>query len=70
MSARLGSMVAPFVATFSETYHWLPPVIFGVIPLIGMVLLFFLPETNGAPLPETLEDGESFGKRSDSKEAK
>lgn len=63
MVARLGSMVAPFVASLSVTQHWLPPVIFGVIPLIGMVLLLFLPETNGTPLPETLEDGENFGKK-------
>lgn len=63
MIARVGSMVAPFVAGLSSTYHWLPPVIFGVCPLIGMVLLLFLPETNGEPLPETLEDGENFGKK-------
>lgn len=63
MTARLGSMVAPFVASLSATYHWLPPVIFGVAPLLGMVLLFFLPETNGTQLPETLEDGENFGKK-------
>lgn len=63
MVARIGSMVAPFVAGLSTTYHWLPPVIFGVTFLIAMCLLFFLPETNGAPLPETLEDGENFGKK-------
>lgn len=56
-------MIAPFVASLSAHYHWLPPVIFGIVPLIGMVLLFFLPETNGVPLPETLEDGEAFGKK-------
>ncbi|XP_037050887.1 organic cation transporter protein-like [Bradysia coprophila] len=63
MVARFGSMVAPFVAGLSATHHWLPPVIFGVASLTGMCLLFFLPETNGAPLPETLEDGENFGKK-------
>lgn len=62
MAARIGSMVAPFIAGLSTTYHWLPPVIFGVASLAGMCLLFFLPETNGAPLPETLQDGENFGK--------
>lgn len=34
------------------------------MPLIGAVLVIFLPETLGAPLPETLEDGEAFGKKS------
>lgn len=44
MVARIGSMIAPFVATgLSDTAYWLPPVIFGVIPLIGAVLVFPLP---------------------------
>lgn len=64
MIARIGSMIAPFVAGLSLTYHWLPPVIFGVVPLIGAFFVFFLPETLGAPLPETLQDGEAFGKKS------
>lgn len=63
MVARIGSMVAPFVADLSTSYHWLPPVIFGVVPLIGAGLLVFLPETKGVQLPETLEDGEAFGKK-------
>lgn len=44
MMARVGSMIAPFIATgLSDTAHWIPPVIFGVVPLIGAVLVFFLP---------------------------
>lgn len=44
MIARIGSMIAPFIASgLSETAHWLPPVIFGLIPLIGAVLVLFLP---------------------------
>lgn len=61
MVARVGSMVAPFVAGLS--IHWLPPIIFGVVPLLGAALVFLLPETLGAPLPETMEDGEEFGKK-------
>lgn len=26
------------------------------------VLVLFLPETNGKPMPESIEDGENFGK--------
>lgn len=62
MVARFGSMIAPFVAGFSVTAYWLPPVIFGVIPLVGAAFVFFLPETQGQPLPDTIEDGENFGK--------
>ncbi|XP_065082873.1 organic cation transporter protein isoform X2 [Ochlerotatus camptorhynchus] len=63
MIARIGSMIAPFVAGMGVISHWLPPLIFGVIPLIGAFFVFFLPETQGHPLPETIEDGENFGKR-------
>lgn len=41
---------------------WLPPVIFGIGPLLGAVLCFLLPETMNCKLPETIEDGENFGK--------
>lgn len=61
--ARIGSMVAPFVAGLKSVAFWLPPFIFGVFPIIGAVLVVFLPETQGAPLPETIEDGENFGKK-------
>ncbi|XP_037048393.1 organic cation transporter protein-like isoform X2 [Bradysia coprophila] len=64
MVARVGSMIAPFVAGLSSTTHWLPPVIFGVAPLVGALLVLFLPETLGCPLPETLQDGEDFGNKS------
>ncbi|XP_058823488.1 organic cation transporter protein isoform X2 [Topomyia yanbarensis] len=63
MIARIGSMLAPFVAGMGVVAHWLPPVIFGLTPLVGAFFVFFLPETQGAPLPETIEDGENFGKR-------
>lgn len=56
--------IAPFVAGLSSTSDWLPPVIFGVVPLIGALLVIFLPETLGCILPETLQDGEDFGKKS------
>ena len=62
MVARIGSMIAPFAITLQVIQPWLPPIVFGVIPLIGAVLAMFLPETQGQPLPATLEDGENFGK--------
>lgn len=63
MIARIGSMIAPFVAGMGMLAHWLPPIIFGLTPLVGAFFVFFLPETQGHPLPETIEDGENFGKR-------
>ncbi|KAK4883225.1 hypothetical protein RN001_006544 [Aquatica leii] len=60
--ARIGSMLAPYVAGLAVIEPWMPPVVFGVIPLIGAVLGYYLPETLNCKLPETLEDAELFGK--------
>ncbi|GBP82663.1 Organic cation transporter protein [Eumeta japonica] len=57
-AARVGSMVAPFVATLGHTISWFPPLIFGVIPLIGAALCLVLPDTRGKKLPDTLDEGE------------
>lgn len=77
-------MLAPFVISLKVSSEIYPPIIFGVIPIIGAVLVLFLPETRGYvrkhnyifhflsksllffrrhALPETLEDGENFGKK-------
>ncbi|EFN82650.1 Organic cation transporter protein [Harpegnathos saltator] len=63
MFARLGSIVAPFVVSLSSIKAWLPLVVFGLLPLIGAALCLLLPETAGCTLPETLQDGEEFGKK-------
>lgn len=63
MIARIGSMLAPFLLDLKQINEKLPPIVFCVIPLIGAGLVLFLPETSGQPLPATLEDGESFGKK-------
>jgi OCT family organic cation transporter-like MFS transporter 4/5 len=35
--------------------------VFGTFPLVGAVLCLLLPETRGAQLPVTIDDGERFG---------
>lgn len=66
VSARIASTVVPFIATSGESTtdnnDWIVSVIFGVGPLIGAALCVFLPETMDCQLPETIEDGENFGK--------
>ncbi|XP_076676170.1 organic cation transporter protein-like isoform X2 [Andrena cerasifolii] len=61
--ARTGSMIAPYIATMGKIQPWLPPVLFGVGPLVGASLCLLLPETMNCKLPDTLEDGENFGKK-------
>lgn len=57
--ARIGSMVAPFVATLSHTSPWIPPLAFGFVPLIGAGFCAILPDTRGKKLPDTIEEGEN-----------
>lgn len=63
MIARVGSGVAPFVISLKTLSPIYPPLILGVIPIIGAGLVLLLPETQGQPLPVTIEDGENFGKK-------
>uniref|UniRef100_A0A1Y1K9J5 Major facilitator superfamily (MFS) profile domain-containing protein n=2 Tax=Photinus pyralis TaxID=7054 RepID=A0A1Y1K9J5_PHOPY len=63
MFARVGSMLAPFVAGLASYQPWLAPAIFGIVPLIGAALCYYLPETKNCVLPETLEDAEKFSRQ-------
>lgn len=46
-TARVGSMIAPFVATnLADVAYWLPPVTFGVMALFGAAAVMFLPGKN------------------------
>ncbi|XP_031621351.1 organic cation transporter protein isoform X2 [Contarinia nasturtii] len=63
MIARIGSMVAPFIITLKYISHIYPPIVFGIVPILGAALVLLLPETQGQPLPATIEDGENFGKK-------
>lgn len=63
MCARIGSMLAPFVAGLSVVEPWIPPLIFGIIPLIGAVLCYRLPETLNCNLPDTIEEAEALGSK-------
>ncbi|XP_022237072.1 organic cation transporter protein-like isoform X1 [Limulus polyphemus] len=69
MCARVGSMVAPFVKELSKaTNNGVPLGIFGGLSVVSGILILLLPETNNMPLPDTLEEGEAFGKKPPSME--
>ncbi|XP_014369438.2 organic cation transporter protein-like [Papilio machaon] len=62
MMARVGSMIAPFIAGLRPFGIWCAPVAFGIFPLISAVLCLFLPETKNCELPMTIEEGEALGR--------
>ncbi|CAD5114274.1 DgyrCDS3416 [Dimorphilus gyrociliatus] len=57
--ARIGGLLAPFVAMFSAR---IALIVFGSCGLLAGSIVLLLPETLGTKLPETLEEGEEFGK--------
>ncbi|XP_043521030.1 organic cation transporter protein-like isoform X2 [Frieseomelitta varia] len=60
--ARIGGVIAPHVIHLSEIWMPLPFVIFGACVLFGGAMSLLLPETLNKKLPETIQDGELFGK--------
>ncbi|XP_018578503.1 organic cation transporter protein isoform X2 [Anoplophora glabripennis] len=60
--ARLGSIIAPYINLMTRIWIHLPLLIFGTLSLIGGVLSLALPETLNRKLPETIEEGEAFGR--------
>ena len=62
MVARIASSISPLVAMLGET-HWkpLPFIIYGsVVAFSGLLFFFFIPETKGLNLPESLDDVYEF----------
>ncbi|XP_018333220.1 organic cation transporter protein isoform X2 [Agrilus planipennis] len=62
MCARLSGTLTPLVTLLDSFDPTLPAIVFAVIALISGALTLFLPETMGAPMPESIQDGEEFGK--------
>ncbi|XP_072019159.1 organic cation transporter protein-like [Amphiura filiformis] len=63
MSARIGGILAPLILVLGDYWKPLPLIIFGACSISAGLLALILPETKGKALPETLQEGELFGKR-------
>lgn len=61
MCARLSGISVPLITLLDSFEPTLPAVIFAIISIVSGFLTLFLPETLGHPMPQTLEDGETFG---------
>ncbi|XP_037732275.1 organic cation transporter protein [Drosophila subpulchrella] len=64
MVARVGGILAPYLKMLGEIWRPLPLIICGALSLTAGLLSLLLPETLNKPMPETIEDGENFGKKS------
>ncbi|XP_026679608.1 organic cation transporter protein [Diaphorina citri] len=58
----VASIVSPFIVYLAVINPKLPLIILGMIGILGGALCLFLPETLGQDLPQTLQDGENFGR--------
>ncbi|KAJ3662937.1 hypothetical protein Zmor_007251 [Zophobas morio] len=61
--ARMGSITSPYINLLSKFWDPLPLIVFGSLSLFGGVISLVLPETLNKKLPETIEEGEAFGKK-------
>jgi len=55
-TARVGSILAPFIVMAGESWPGIQFTIFGVLGISGGILSLWLPETKGKPLPETISE--------------
>ncbi|XP_071956981.1 organic cation transporter protein-like [Antedon mediterranea] len=63
MSARIGGIIAPIILEIGKVWPPLPLIIFSFMSISAGLLALLLPETLNRELPETMEDGEYFGKK-------
>ena len=62
-ASRIGSILAPQILLLGDLFSpVLPLAIFGGLALIAGLMVLLLPETLNKKLPETIEEGEAFGK--------
>ncbi|KAJ8676291.1 hypothetical protein QAD02_012078 [Eretmocerus hayati] len=58
----LAHSVAPYIVDTVQWWADMPMLIISVISFICAALVLFLPETLGRPMPQTMQEGEDFGK--------
>lgn len=62
MCARLSGALTPMITLLDSFDPKIPSVIFGLVALVSGFLCCFLPETMNQPMPQSISDGENYGK--------
>lgn len=62
MCARLSGALTPLIMLLDFLDPKVPATLFGLVALASGFLSLYLPETVNQPMPESIEDGENFGK--------
>ncbi|XP_022122113.2 organic cation transporter protein isoform X1 [Pieris rapae] len=62
MFARLSGALTPLITLLDSFNPKIPAVTFGLVALVSGFLCLFLPETMNQPMPQSLNDGETFGR--------
>lgn len=58
----VGLTIIPFINFLGTQWLVLPIIVMGAFAIAGGLVTLKLPETLGAKLPQTIEEGELFGK--------
>jgi hypothetical protein len=58
----VASILAPFIVYLTHIMTELPLIVLGLLGIVGGFLSLFLPETLNHELPQSLSDGEEFGR--------
>uniref|UniRef100_T1HI94 MFS domain-containing protein n=3 Tax=Rhodnius TaxID=13248 RepID=T1HI94_RHOPR len=62
MCARCSATLTPLITLLDSFDKRVPTVVFASVSLISGILTMFLPETLDEPMPQSLQDGEVFGR--------
>ncbi|XP_036618602.1 solute carrier family 22 member 20-like [Trichosurus vulpecula] len=66
-SARIGSLLSTLFLIIGNHIPMLQPLLFGIVPILSTIGVFFLIETHGLPLLETIQETENRMKRAQSR---
>ena len=61
LCARFAAILAPFMGNeVAKLGRWVPISIFAGFCLVAAISVYWLPETKGRKIPDSIEEGESF----------